>query len=391
MRTGLERFLATEHKKYKKERLAFVCHQASVDEKLRHLRDLVLDPKLKLDVRCFFGPQHGINGEKQDNMIESPDSLDPVSRKKVYSLYGKTREPLPEMLKDVDTLVVDLQDIGSRVYTFMYTMANCMRAAKRQGKKVVVLDRPNPVNGVAMEGTRLDPKFASFVGQFPMIVRHGMTMAELALYFNDRFELGCDLEVVKMAGWKAKSYGDEWARDWVPPSPNIPSFPSTLLFSGIVFFEGTNVSEGRGTTKPFEYVGAPFIDADKLARTMNQKKIPGVYFRPVYFQPTYQKSKDQVCGGVQSHVTDRRKFDSFRSGAELLWQIVQDGRGQFQWKQPPYEYEHVKMPIDLIAGTPRFRELLDSGAPLKEFLAEAKADAAAFAKERKPYLLYPRA
>jgi uncharacterized protein YbbC (DUF1343 family) len=390
MRTGLERFLQSEHRKYRKQRLAFLCHQASVDGKLRHLRDLVLDPKLKIDVRAFFGPQHGINGEKQDNMIESADSVDPVSKKPVYSLYGKTREPLPSMLEDVDVLFVDLQDIGSRVYTFVYTMANCMRVAKRLGKKVVVLDRPNPVGGIAVEGNRLDPKFASFVGQFPIVVRHGMTMGELALMFNDAFEIGCDLDVIKLAGWNPRSFGDGWGRDWVPPSPNIPSFPSTLLFSGMVFFEGTNVSEGRGTTKPFEYVGAPFIDADKLARTMNGKKLPGVYFRPVYFQPTYQKGKDQVCGGVHTHVTDRKKFDSFRTGAELLWQIAQDGRGAFAWKQPPYEYEHVKMPVDLIAGTPRFRELVDRGAPLREFLAEAKKDSSAFLKARKPYLLYPR-
>ncbi len=390
MRTGLERFLATEHRKYKKQRLGFLCHQASVDEKLRHLRDLVLDPKLKLDVRCFFGPQHGINGEKQDNMIESQDSKDPVSGKPVYSLYGKTREPEERMMRDIDVLFVDLQDIGSRVYTFMYTMANSMRAAKRYGKKIVVLDRPNPVDGCAVEGNRLDPKFASFVGQYPIVVRHGMTMGELAQLFNEQFGIGCDLEVIRLAGWNPKTYGDNWGRDWVTPSPNIPSFPSTLLFSGIVFFEGTNVSEGRGTTKPFEYVGAPFLDADKLAKAMNQKKLPGVVYRPVYFQPTYQKGKDQVCGGVQSHVVDRKKFDSFRSGAELLAQIAADGGKAFAWKQPPYEYELVKMPIDLIAGTSRLREIIDAKSSLKEYLDGAKADAKAFLKERKPYLLYPR-
>lgn len=390
MVTGLERFIAKEHRKYQKLRLGFLCHQASVDAKLRHLRDLVLDPKLKLDVRCFFGPQHGINGEKQDNMVESQDSRDPVSKKPVYSLYGKTREPERRMVEDIDVLFVDLQDIGSRVYTFMYTMANSMRAAKKFGKKIVVFDRPNPVGGYAIEGNRLEPEFASFVGQFPIVVRHGMTMGELAQLFNDRFGIGCELEVIKMTGWNPRSYGDEWDRDWVPPSPNIPSFPSTLLFSGGVFFEGTNVSEGRGTTKPFEYVGAPFVDADKLAKAMNAKKLPGVYFRPVYFQPTFHKGKDQVCGGVNTHVTDRKKFDSFRAGAELLLQIATDADKQFQWKPPPYEYETVKMPIDLISGTARFRQLVDARASLKDFLADAKRDSASFAKERKPYLLYPR-
>ena len=273
MKVGLEVFLTKEYKKYQKDRLGVLCNQASVDKDLQHISDLIRTKPLKLKLSCFLGPQHGIRGEKQDNMVESSDFKDPRTGLPVYSLYSETREPTDKMLQNVDTLVVDLQDIGTRIYTFMYTLANCMRAAKRLGKKVVVLDRPNPINGVDVEGNLLEENLTSFVGQFPIPVRHGMTMGELALLFNDAFNIQCDLDVVQLKGWKRTHWADDWKRDWVTPSPNIPTAKSCELFPGMVLFEGTNVSEGRGTTKPFEWIGAPFIDADKLAKEMNQKKV----------------------------------------------------------------------------------------------------------------------
>jgi uncharacterized protein YbbC (DUF1343 family) len=388
MKTGLDVFVEKTHKKYKGVRLGVLCNQASVDSKLVHISELLTKKKLGLNVTCFFGPQHGIRGEKQDNMIESQDFLDPLTGLPVFSLYADTREPTDRMMEKIDAFVVDLQDIGTRIYTFIYTLANCMRAAKRASKKVVVLDRPNPINGVSLEGNCLEPEYSSFVGQFPIIVRHGMTIGELAILMNDAFSIGCDLEVVGLQGWKRASYGDQWKRDWITPSPNIPSFLSALVFPGSVYFEGTNLSEGRGTTKPFEWVGAPYIQPDKLAIELNKKKLGGVAFRPIYFQPTYQKWKDEVCGGVQIHVTDRVKFNGFRTGIHLLSTIARDFSHSFGWKKPPYEYEHTRMPIDLIAGTALLRDIVENGQSIVELEQKAAEDVAAFKKLRKPFLLY---
>lgn len=386
--TGLQVFLAKRHKEYRKMRLGVLCNQASVDANLRHASHLVLEKKLGLEIACFLGPQHGIRGEKQDNMIESEDFIDPSTRLPVISLYSKTRDPSDDVLDRIDAFVVDLQDIGTRIYTFMYTMANCMRGAKRKGKKVVVLDRPNPIGGLLTEGNVLEEGFTSFVGQFPMCVRHGMTMGELALLFNEAFGIGCDLTVIPMTGWRRASYADELGRHWVPPSPNIPTVDSAVVFPGTVLFEGTNVSEGRGTTKPFEFIGAPFVDPDRLGAEMNRQKLPGVYFRPIFFQPTYQKWKDEVCGGVQIHVTDRKRFNAFQAGLRLLWKIAELHPDEFRWKRPPYEYEFDRMPIDLIAGTASLREGIEKKEDVKSFEEKAKQQLEAFRKVRKDYLLY---
>lgn len=388
MKTGLEVFIEKSFRKYRGMRLGVLCNQASVDAKMRHIHDLVLQKKLGLNITCFLGPQHGIRGEKQDNMVESQDFTDPRSGKPVFSLYADTREPTEKMCEHFDTLVVDLQDIGTRIYTFIYTLANCMRAAKKYGKKVVVLDRPNPIDGLTLEGNCLEPEFTSFVGQYPIIVRHGMTIGELALMFNEHFGIGCDLEIIRLQGWKRAMHADQWKRDWVTPSPNIPTYLSALVFPAGVYFEGTNLSEGRGTTKPFEYVGAPFIDADAFAAHLNAQKMPGVYFRPIFFQPTYQKCKDQVCGGLQFHVTDRKKFNGFLAGIRIIEAAARLYGHSFNWKKPPYEYEHTRMPIDLIAGTALLRELVEQGKPLKELEKKAVRDVAAFKKLRKPFLLY---
>lgn len=387
MKSGLEVFLEKKSKKYRGMRLGVLCNQASVDAKLRHISDLVLQKKLGLKVTAFFGPQHGIRGEKQDNMVESADFTDPRSGLPVFSLYGDTREPTAKMLAPIDAFVVDLQDIGTRIYTFIYTLANCMRAAKKAGKKVIVLDRPNPIDGISLEGNCLENAFTSFVGQYPIIVRHGMTIGEIALMFNEAFSIGCELEVIKCEGWKRSMHADQWKRDWVTPSPNIPTYASALVFPAGVYFEGTNISEGRGTTKPFEYIGAPYVNADTLAEKMNAKKLPGVYFRPIFFQPTFHKGKDQICGGVQLHVTDRGKFNGFRAGIHLLHTIATEFKG-FEWKKPPYEYEHTRMPIDLIAGTEELRKAVDERRSLADLETRAKDDVKKFAKLRKPFLLY---
>jgi uncharacterized protein YbbC (DUF1343 family) len=343
---------------------------------------------LGLNVSCLIGPQQGYRGEKQDNMVESDDFRDPATGLKVFSLYGKTREPDDNLLSSLDTFLIDLQDVGTRIYTFIYTMANCMRAAKRGGEKVVVLDRPNPIDGIHVEGNVLEPGFTSFVGQYPICVRHGMTIGELALLFNEEFGIGCDLEVIPLKGWKRRQFADEWKRDWIPTTFNVPTVLSLLTFPGTVHFEGTAVSEGRGTTRPFEWIGAPYVDPDRLAAEMNGLKQKGVYFRAMYFQPTFHKGKDEVCGGVQIHVTDRKLFNSYQAGIYLLWNIARLYPKQFAWKPPPYEYEHDRMPIDLIAGTDRLRRDIESGKGLKDFDAKTKQELAAFKRIRATYLLY---
>ncbi len=388
MENGLQKFLKKDYQRFQKHRLGFLCHPASLDQDLIHLRDRISNPKLKLKVACLIGPQHGVRGEKQDNMIESDDFIDPKLGVPVYSLYGKTRQPTSKLLSEIDTFVVDLVDIGTRVYTFIYTMANCMRAAKANGKKVVVLDRPNLIGGVGVEGNCLEDGYTSFVGQFPIVMRHGLTIGEIATLFNEHFGIGCDLEVIKLKGWQRPKYFDHYEDQWANPSPNIPNLTSCITFPGMVLFEGTNVSEGRGTTKPFEWIGAPYIDADPLAQHMNSMKLPGVHFRPIYFQPTFHKGKDEVCGGVQVHVTDRAKFNAFQSGVRLLASIHDMCPEKFAWKKPPYEYEFEKMPIDLIVGTPRLREALDSGKGYAAFEKSCAVDVAKFKKLRKDYLLY---
>jgi uncharacterized protein YbbC (DUF1343 family) len=240
---------------------------------------------------------------------------------------------------------------------------------------------------VHIEGNILEAEFTSFVGQYPINVRHGMTMGELALLFNEEFNINCDLEIVKVKGWKRNSFAIDWDRDWVPPSPNIPVFQSALIFPGTVFIEGTLVSEGRGTTRPFEFIGAPYIHSDKLANEMNKLKLPGFYFRPIYFQPTFQKWKNEVCGGVQIHLTDFKKINAFECGAYLIAKIYELYPKEFQWKSPPYEYEFTKMPIDLIAGTSKFREHVENGT-ISKFLELSKKQCALFNKTRTKYLLY---
>jgi len=386
LKSGLDEFLKNEWKAYRGIRLGVLCNQASVSHKLIHIRDLLTEKK-GLEISAFLGPQHGIRGEKQDNMKESEDFVDPELKIPVFSLYSHTRVPTQKMMDAFDVLFIDLQDIGTRIYTFMYTMENCMREAKRLGKKVVVFDRPNPIGGIQTEGNVLDMNYQSFVGQLPLCTRHGMTMGELALLFNEAFDIGCDLQIIRIRGWKRKHLADHWERDWVPPSPNIPCLESALTFPGTVHFEGTNISEGRGTTKPFEWIGAPFVDADKLAKRMNEKKLKGFYFRPIYFQPTFQKHQDQVCGGVHIHFTDKKKHNAFEMGVyllETLWELYPE---KCQWKKPPYEYVEDKLPIDVIAGTDALRKAVESGKAA-EFLEKAKEELTLFRKLRKEYLLY---
>jgi uncharacterized protein YbbC (DUF1343 family) len=384
---GVERLLGEQIGLLRGERVGLICNQASVDHGFRHSADL-LKSNSGVKLTALFGPQHGIRGDVQDNMIETPHAEDPSTGLPVFSLYSETREPTASMLEDVDVLVFDMQDVGCRIYTFVYTMANCMRAAKKLGKRVIVCDRPNPVNGTDVAGTVLREEFASFVGQFPLPTRHGMTPGELAQMFNEHWGIGCELEVVRMEGWARELWFDETDAPWVMPSPNIPTLDSATVFPGTVHLEGTQMSEGRGTTRPFELVGAPYIDAVSFAEKLEALNLPGVTFRSTHFLPTFQKHAGKTCGGVQIHVSDRRRFEPVSAGVAVVKTAYDDYGDQFKWKNPPYEYEFEKNPFDVIAGTDSLRLAIEGGRGLAEIVEGWREGVEEFLGRREKYLLY---
>jgi uncharacterized protein YbbC (DUF1343 family) len=368
-------------------RVGLVCNPASVDAELRHAADRLIEQE-GATLAALFGPQHGFQADVQDNMIETGHTHDRVRRVPVYSLYSETREPVAEMLEDLDVLVVDLQDVGTRIYTFIYTMANCLRAGRRHGTPVIVCDRPNPIGGENVEGAVLDPAFASFVGQFPIPMRHGLTIGELARLFNDEFGIGADLDVVPMQGWTRSMYHDRTALPWVIPSPNLPTLDTAIVYPGAVLFEGTTLSEGRGTTRPFELLGAPWIHAEHLAARMNARGLPGIRFRPVYFEPMFQKQARQTCGGCQIHVLEREVFRPVTTGVALLQEFRAADPERFGWREPPYEYEREKMPIDILWGSDLLRRQMDAGLPLEEVVESWEPGVREFLEIRRRYLLY---
>ena len=387
VKLGIERLCEEQADLIKGRRVGLVCNQASVDHELRHSAD-ILKPVEDVQLTALFGPQHGIRGDVQDNMIETPHTLDVETGLPVYSLYSETREPTEEMLQDVDVLVCDLQDVGCRIYTFVYTIANCMRVASRLGKRVIVCDRPNPVGGVAVEGNLLESGFESFVGQFQLPTRHGMTAGELSKMFNEHWGIGCDLEVVTMDGWSRELWFDETDVPWVLPSPNIPTLDSATVFPGAVHLEGTQVSEGRGTTRPFELVGAPYVEAGNFARRLESIGLPGVRFRPTNFLPTFQKHAGVTCGGVQIHVLNRLKLRPVITGLAVVKTCFDLYREDFRWKEPPYEYVFDKNPFDVISGTDRLRISFERGDSLEEIENSWRAELSEFEGERRKYLLY---
>jgi uncharacterized protein YbbC (DUF1343 family) len=367
-------------------RVGIVCNPASVDRRLQHVADRLTASSGAL--AAIFGPQHGFRSDVQDNMIETQHAHDDVRRVPVYSLYSETREPTAEMLRGLDVLVIDLQDVGVRIYTYIYTMANCLKAARAHGLKVIVCDRPNPIGGAQVEGMVLVPGFESFVGMFPIPMRHGMTIGEIARLFNEHFGIGADLEVIPMEGWRREMYFDATGLTWIISSPNIPTFDTTTVYPGGVLFEGTNVSEGRGTTRPFELVGAPWVMAERFADAMNRLEMPGVFFRPALFEPTFHKHAGKSCGGCQVHVLDRRAFRPVEAGVALIEAFRAADPDLFCWKDPPYEYEHQKMPIDCLAGSSQLREQIDGGMSARDIARSWEPAVSAFLKIRERFLMY---
>jgi uncharacterized protein YbbC (DUF1343 family) len=390
MRLGLERLLdGPDRSLIKGQRIGLVSNPASVDSALVHASDRFAGPG-DWTLTALFGPQHGFRSDLQENMIESPHARDAKRRLPVYSLYSETREPTREMLADVDVLVIDLQDVGTRIYTYIYTMANCLRAARAHGVRVVVCDRPNPINGEDIEGETLDPAYASFVGQFPIPMRHGLTIGEAARLFNDHFGINAAVDVVLMEGWQRGMWFDDTGLPWVLPSPNIPTLDTAIVYPGAVLFEGTRLSEGRGTTRPFELIGAPWIDGERFADAMNGCGLAGAIFRPAFFEPTFHKHAKTLCGGCQIHVTDRRAFRPMQAAVEMLAEFRREAPAHALWRDPPYEYEAIKPPIDILYGSDRLRRGIDEGKDAVEITAGWARDEDAFRRLREKYLLYTR-
>jgi uncharacterized protein YbbC (DUF1343 family) len=388
--TGLDRVEVKAYwpKKLRYSNIGLLVHPASVNRVFKHAIDIYKNLSF-VRLKALFGPQHGIYGQTQDNMIEWEGFEDKKRGVPVYSLYSHTRKPTSQMLKDIDVLVVDLQDIGSRYYTFIWTMELCMQACLENGKSLVILDRPNPIGGHIIEGPVLDVNYTSFVGGKPLMIRHGMTIGEIANYLKNEFYRELDLYIIKMIGWKRSMWFNKTKLPWIFPSPNIPTLSSAIVYPGMCLLEGTNISEGRGTTKPFEICGAPFIDPDRLINYLDSFHLEGVYFRPSYFQPTFHKFSGQLCGGVQIHVLDREKFKPFKTGVAILKAIHDLYGDKFSWKMPPYEYENEKMPIDILAGSDKLRLFIDSGRGLNYMEEWWSEECEMFNKKyRRNYLIY---
>jgi uncharacterized protein YbbC (DUF1343 family) len=367
-------------------RLGLVANPASVTQDLRHAAAALLGTR-GVKLLGLFGPEHGIWANAQD-LVEVDDSRDARTGLPVHSLYGRTRIPTPAMLSGLDAVVVDLQDVGSRYYTFIYTMLYVLEACARDGRKVIVLDRPNPLGGEVVEGNTLDPSFASFVGLHPLPVRHGLTMGELALLFREERGLRVDVEVVRMRGWKRAMHFEDTGLAWVQPSPNMPTVDTAFVYPGACLVEGTNLSEGRGTTRPFELVGAPWLDPWALGAALHKEKLPGAFFRPVFFEPQAQKHAGLLCGGVQVHVLDRRRFPAYLAYLLTIAHARAQNKVRFAWRDPPYEYEFLKRPIDILCGTDKIRVALEAGVSPKKLAPGWAKESAAFKKRRARFLLY---
>ncbi|MBW2038767.1 MAG: DUF1343 domain-containing protein [Deltaproteobacteria bacterium] len=385
---GIERFRDHTPPWLQKARIGLLVNQASVDPSFRHTKE-VLAELAGRNLRALFAPQHGIRGEAQANMVETEDEVDPHLKIPIYSLYSsRTRTPTEEMLEKIDCLLVDLQDVGARIYTFATTMGLCLEAAAKYGKRAIVLDRPNPIGGEQVEGNLLREELRSFVGYCPLPMRHGMTMGELALFFNGENKIGAEIEVITMEGYKREYLFSHTGLPWVNPSPNIPAPNTAMVYPGQVLLEGTNLSEGRGTTKPFEFFGAPYIDPRPLKQGLERRGLAGVIFREISFIPQFDKWRGQPCQGLQLHVTDPEAFKPYYTALAIIQEVIKRWPEEFAWRPPPYEYESVRLPFDIITGDEDIRKGLEGGRDLDEMESTWAKGLDGFMTIREKYLLY---
>jgi uncharacterized protein YbbC (DUF1343 family) len=389
VQTGLDVLVRDGFAPLRGLRVGLVANAATVDRRLRHATELLAEAD-RVRLGAIFGPEHGFGGEAQD-LVGVPDVLHPRYRCPVISLYGETVEslrPRPDVLRGLDLLVIDLPDIGSRYYTFQATMLFCLEAAAAADLPVVLLDRPNPLNGVTVEGPSIQPEFESLVGPHPIPIRHGLTLGELALLYAAERDIHAALHVLPCEGWRRENYLDETHLPWVLPSPNMPTLDTALVYPGQCLLEGTNISEGRGTTRPFELCGAPWINPDRLFSRLAAFEVAGVIFRPTTFRPTFHKFAGQVCGGVQMHIADRIAFRPVRTGLAILAALRAENPSHFRWRTEPYEFVDDVPAIDLLFGNSRERLALQAGLPLEEVARRWAEDEVAFRARRERFLLY---
>jgi len=386
VRSGLEVLVHEQRALLRGRRVALLAHQASIDSRYAHAATLLSDLRGVRLIR-LLAPEHGLWGAAQDHAPIGA-TRDPATGLSVFSLYGARRAPTRAMLRGVDVLVVDLQDVGARYYTFVWTMALAMRVCARAGVTVVVLDRPNPLGGAVVEGNVPDAAFASFVGLYPLPARHGLTIGELAVYLNDQHALGCDLAVVPMKGWRRRMLWENTGLPWVAPSPNMPSADTARVYPGACLVEGTNLSEGRGTTRPFEWIGAPYLDAHRFAGGLEAERLPGVHFRPARFAPTFHKWAGRLCHGVQVHVTDPARFKPFLTSLAVIAVARRQARGRFAWRRPPYEFERRRLPIDILCGTDTIRRAIERSTSVTVIERSWQPDLARWLRTRASYLAY---
>lgn len=384
MKLGLDQI--AQLKKLKNKTLGLLCHAASVNSKREHILEVLKD----FHIKKLFGPEHGIWSVAQD--MEAVESQrEPLSQLPVHSLYGShetSLKPQTAWLDGIDAVICDLQDVGSRYYTFIYSMALMMQACAKARIPIYVLDRPNPIGGSLVEGGKIEPGFESFVGMYSIPNRHGMTVAELAKYFNETYDIGADLHLILMQAWKRKKYLDETNLPWVLPSPNMPTLDTALVYPGMCLLEATELSEGRGTTRPFEIFGAPYVEPERVKKYLTSLKLPGIFFRALFFKPTFQKWAGEVCGGLQLHVTDRNRFRPYLTGLAVIKALYDLYPKQFQWRVKPYEFVNNIPAIDLLTGSDQFRKKLEKACYYKEirdFYEEGKNQ---LLSQRKHSLLY---
>jgi uncharacterized protein YbbC (DUF1343 family) len=383
VRLGIETLQESRFERFRDEKLGLIINPSSVNSDFETTLDVFL--RTKVAVTALFAPEHGIEGELQDqerivNFYEKKSSIP------VHSLYGKHLAPTKGMLKKVDTLVFDIQDAGARFYTFVWTMELAMEKASLYKKRFIVLDRPNPINGTDIEGPVLDENYSSFVGLYSIPVRHGMTVGELASMFKGEFNIGVELEVVKMKGWERDMWFDDTYLPWISPSPNMPTLDTATVYPGMCLLEGTNISEGRGTTKPFEYFGAPWLKREAVLNELVELK--GCRLRPIYFKPLWSKYIGEVCGGFQLYVTDRDVFRPVETALAIIRAIKETHPEDFKWKEPPYEFEEEKLPFDILIGNSIVREMIEDGYSFEDMEDVCNQGLEKFRKARERYLLY---
>jgi len=390
VRTGLDVWEQEQFRAVRGLRVGAIVNPTSVDGRFRHVADL-LDSAPGVTLAALFGPEHGVRGEVQ-YMEAVDETRDPRTGVPMYSLYGSTVDslrPRPEWLDGLDAVVFDIQDVGARYYTYVYTMALAMEACAKAGVRFVVLDRPNPLGGERVEGNLVEPGFRSFVGLYPLPNRHGMTVGELARLLNAEERFGCDLAVVPCLGWSRKMRWADTGLAFVPPSPNMPTPDTAQVYPGMCLLEGTNLSEGRGTCRPFEQFGAPYLDAADIVSALERHRLPGLALRPVHFVPTWDKHRGAGCSGAFLHVTDPEVFASVRTGLAVVAEALKSGGREFQWRAEAYEFVTDVPAFDLLCGSARVRVAMEQGAEFEDVAALLDGAEAAFLERRRPHLLYP--